>query len=137
MTRSWKKQVIQPPASKLPAPRIKSTGSAIRVGPLLFVSGQSGRNVGGSDDYSSDPAEQARRTMENIKVILEEAGTTFDNVVKRTIFIKDPVLYDKMRPVIDGYFPSPVASTSVQTGFLHDKLIEVEVIAVVPDDTDA
>jgi 2-iminobutanoate/2-iminopropanoate deaminase len=137
VSRSWRKQVIQPPPSKLPAPRIKSTGSAVRVGPLLFVSGQSGRNVGASDDYSPDPAEQARRTMENIKVILEEAGTSFDNVVKRTIYIKDPVLYAKMRPVVDSYFPSPVASTSVQTGFLHDKLIEIEVIAVVPDDTGA
>ena len=136
MTRSWKKKVIQPPASKLPQPRIKSTGSAIQIGPLLFVSGQSGRNVGEKDDYSPDPAEQARRMMENVKVILEEAGTSFDNVVKRTIFIKDPVAYQKMRPVVDGYFPSPVASTSVQTGFLHDKLIEIEVIAVVPDGKD-
>jgi len=39
-----------------------------------------------------------------------------------------------MRPVVDGYFPSPVASTTVQTGFLRDKMIEIEVIAVIPDD---
>ena len=134
MTRSWKKEIVRVPESRLPAPRIRSTAPAIRVGPLLFVTGQSGRNLGGVDAYSSDPATQARQTMENIRVILEEAGTTFENVVKRTIFVKDPALYDAMRPVVDGYFPSPVASTTVQTGFLRDKLIEVEVIAVMPDD---
>lgn len=134
MSRSWKKRIVRVPESRLPAPRIKSTASAIRVGPLLFVSGQSGRNPGGVDAYSADPATQARQTMENIKTILEEAGSGLEHVVKRTIFIKDPELYGAMRPVVDGYFPSPVASTSVQTGFLHDKLIEIEVIAVVPDE---
>jgi 2-iminobutanoate/2-iminopropanoate deaminase len=134
MTRSWKKEIVRLPESKLPPPRIKSTASAVKVGPFLFVSGQSGRNLGGTDDYSPDPAEQARLTMENIGTILKEAGTSFENVIKRTIFVKDPALYGAMRPVVDGYFPSPVASTTVQTGFLHDKYIEVEVIAVVPDD---
>jgi 2-iminobutanoate/2-iminopropanoate deaminase len=134
VSRSWKKEIVRVPETKLPAPRIRSTAPAIRVGPLLFVTGQSGRNLGGEDAYSADPAEQARRTMENIRVILEQAGTSFENVVKRTIFVKDPALYDQMRPVIDGYFPSPVASTTVQTGFLRDKMIEVEVIALVPDD---
>jgi 2-iminobutanoate/2-iminopropanoate deaminase len=134
VTRRWKKEIVRVPETRLPAPRIRSTAPAIRVGPLLFVTGQSGRNVGGEDAYSPDPAEQARRTMENIRVILEEAGTSFDNVVKRTIFVEDPALYDAMRPVVDGYFPSPVASTTVQSGFLRDKMIEVEVIALIPED---
>jgi 2-iminobutanoate/2-iminopropanoate deaminase len=134
MSRSWKKKIIDVPAGRLPQPRIRSTAPAVRVGPLLFVTGQSGRHLGGEDAYSADPAEQARQTMENIRAILEEAGTSFENVVKRTIFVKDPALYDAMRPVVDGYFPSPVASTTVQTGFLRDKMIEVEVIAVIPDD---
>jgi 2-iminobutanoate/2-iminopropanoate deaminase len=133
MSRTWKKEVVEVPADRLPQPRIRSTAPAIRAGPLLFVTGQSGRNLGGVDAYSSDPAEQARQTMENIRAILEHAGTSFDNVVKRTIFVKDPALYDAMRPVVDGYFPSPVASTTIQTGFLRDKMIEVEVIALVPD----
>jgi len=134
VTRPWKKEIVQVPASRLPQPRIRSTAPAIRVGPLLFVTGQSGRNLGGDDAYSSDPAEQARQTMENIRAILEEAGTSFENVVKRTIFVKSAALYDAMRPVVDGYFPSPVASTTVQTGFLRDKMIEVEVIALVPEE---
>ena len=136
MTRSWKKKVITVPESRLPAPRIRSTAPAIQVGPLLFVTGQSGRNLGGADAYSSDPAEQARQTLENVGAILAEAGTSFANVVKRTIYVKDPALYDAMRPVVDSYFPSPVASTTLQTGFLRDKMIEIEVIAIVPDAQD-
>jgi 2-iminobutanoate/2-iminopropanoate deaminase len=129
----WRKELIEVPADRLAQPRIRSTVPAVKVGPLLFVTGQSGRHPGGQDDYSAEPAEQARQTMENIKAILEAAGTSFDHVLKRTIYIKDVEAYATMRPVVDSYFPSPVASTSVQTGFLHEKLIEVEVIAVVPE----
>ena len=134
---SWEKEIITVSSDRLPRPRIPSTAPAIKVGPLLFVTGQSGRNVGGEDNYSDDPATQARQTMENIKAILEAAGSSFEHVVKRTIFVSDARLYDAMRPVVDGYFPSPVASTTVQTGFLRDKMIEVEVIAIVPEDQSA
>ena len=130
----WRKELVHVAADRLPQPRIASTVPAVRVGPFLFISGQSGRHVGGQDAYSEDPAEQARQTMENIRTILEAAGSSFEHVIKRTIFVRDAELYGAMRPVVDGYFTSPVASTSVQTGFLHDKFIEVEVLAIVPDD---
>ncbi len=130
----WKKEIIRVPPERLPQPRVKSTAPAVKVGPFVFVTGQSGRHLGGADNYSGDPAEEARQTMENIGAILEAAGTSFEHVVKRTIFVRDATLYDAMRPIVDGYFPSPVASTTVQTGFLRDKLIEVEVIAIVPED---
>jgi 2-iminobutanoate/2-iminopropanoate deaminase len=129
----WKKEIVEVSTDRVPATRIRSTAPAVKVGPLLFVTGQSGRHLGGQDNYSDDPAEQARQTMENIKAILEAAGSSLDQVVKRTIYVKDPELYDAMRPVVDGYFPSPVASTTLQTGFLRDKMIEIEVIAVVPE----
>jgi 2-iminobutanoate/2-iminopropanoate deaminase len=133
MSSQWRKELIQLPADSLPQPRIRSTAPAVKVGPFLFISGQSGRQVGEHDNYSADPAEQASQTMENIRTILEAAGSSFEHVLKRTIFVRDAALYAAMRPVVDSYFTSPVASTSVQTGFLHDKLIEVEVLALVPD----
>ncbi len=129
----WKKEVIILPPDRGPQPRIRSSAHAVRVGPLVFVTGTTGRNLGGQDDYSPDPAEQARQTLENIGAILEAAGTDFDHVVKRTIFVSDAALYDQMRPVVDGYFPSPVASTTLLTGFLRDRMIEMEVIAVMPE----
>jgi 2-iminobutanoate/2-iminopropanoate deaminase len=131
----WRKEVIEVPAERLPQPRIRSTVPAVKLGPLLFVTGQSGRHPGGqaAQEYSEDPADQARQTMENIKTILEAAGSSFEHVLKRTIYIRDVESYASMRPIVDSYFSSPVASTSVQTGFLHEKLIEVEVIAFVPE----
>jgi 2-iminobutanoate/2-iminopropanoate deaminase len=71
--------------------------------------------------------------MENIKGILEAGGSSFDNVIKRTVHVANAKVHEKMRPVIEKYFSSPVASTTLQGGLMRDDmLLEVEVVAVVP-----
>jgi 2-iminobutanoate/2-iminopropanoate deaminase len=136
MTLAWHKEVIMAPADRVPAVRTSGSAHAVRVGPLVFVTGQSGRHPGEEvDNYSEDPAEQTRQTMENIKGILEAAGTCFENVIKRTIIVSDASIYSKMRPVIESYFTSPVASTTIEGKFIWpNKVIEVEVVAVVPEE---
>ncbi len=133
---AWRKEVIMAPAERVPG--VKTTGSAhaVRVGPFVFVTGQSGRHPREEpDNYSEDPAEQARQTMENIKAILAEAGTSVENVVKRTIIVSDAGLYSKMRPVVESYFNSPVASTTIEGRFIFpNKFIEIEVVAVLPEE---
>jgi len=129
MFPAWRKDVIH--ADRAPTTRGPTSAHAVRVGSLLFVTGQSGRRPG-EDGYQADPAEHARQTMENVKAIVEAGGSSMDNVVKRTVIVKNARLYDQMRPVVESYFPSPVASTTLQGGLMRDDmLLEVEVIAVV------
>ena len=126
----WRKEIVHTEAA--PAPKGPTSAQAVRVGPLVFVTGQSGRRPG-EDAYIQDPVEHARQTMENVKAILEAAGGSMEHVVKRTVIVKRPELYGQMLPVIESYFPSPVASTTLQGALmLDDMLLEVEVTALVP-----
>jgi 2-iminobutanoate/2-iminopropanoate deaminase len=131
----WEKTVIRAPESAVRPTRVASSAHAIRFGPLLFVTGQSGRRLEGPE-YSADPVEQARQCLDNIGAILREAGSSYEHVLKRTIVIRDRKEYDLIRPVIEQYFVSPVASSIIESGLLRDeqKMIEIEVIASVPDD---
>jgi 2-iminobutanoate/2-iminopropanoate deaminase len=131
---TWQKEVIRLPDA-LPT-RVPSSAHAVRFGPILFVTGQSGRRTSGDGpEYSDDPVEQARQCLDNIGRILEGSGTSFENVLKRTIIIRDRREYDAIRPVIDEYFTSPVASSIIEAGLLRDehKAIEIEVIAGIPE----
>jgi 2-iminobutanoate/2-iminopropanoate deaminase len=130
---TWTKEVIRLEGDALPT-RVPSSAHAVRFGPLLFVTGQSGRRQG-TPEYDDDPVAQARQCLDNIGKILTGSGTSFENVLKRTIVIRNRAEYDAIRPVIDEYFPSPVASMIVEAGLLRDehKAIEIEVIAGIPD----
>lgn len=132
---AWEKEVIRVPASEVRPTRVGSSAHAIRFGPLLFVTGQSGRRLT-DPEYSPDPVEQARQCLDNIGAILREAGSSYHHVLKRTIVIRDRKEYDAIRPVIEEYFVSPVASSIIESGLLRDeqKALEIEVIASVPDD---
>jgi 2-iminobutanoate/2-iminopropanoate deaminase len=127
-----RKEVIK--ADRAPVTRGPTSAHAVRAGSLLFVTGQSGRRPG-EDGYVADPAGHARQTMENVKAIVEAGGSSMDNVVKRTVIVKNPAVYDQMKSVIESYFPSPVASTTLQGGLMRDDmLLEVEVVALIPDE---
>jgi 2-iminobutanoate/2-iminopropanoate deaminase len=131
----WRKEVIRLESGAIPT-RVPSSAHAVRFGPILFVTGQSGRRQG-TPEYDEDPVAQARQCLENIGTILTGAGTSFENVLKRTIIIRNRAEYDAIRPVIDEYFPSPVASMILEAGLLRDehKAIEIEVIAGIPEPT--
>jgi 2-iminobutanoate/2-iminopropanoate deaminase len=134
---AWKKEVIRAPASDVRPTRVGSSAHAVRFGPLLFVTGQSGRRLE-DPEYSTDPVEQARQCLDNIGAILRAAGSSYEHVLKRTIIVRDRHEYDAVRPVIEEYFTSPVASSIIESGLLRDeqKALEIEVIAGVPDGED-
>ena len=90
---AWKKEVIRLQGGL--QTRVPSSAHAVRFGPIVFVTGQSGRRpMSDGPEYSDDPVEQARQCLDNIGRILEGAGTSFENVLKRTIFIRDRREYD-------------------------------------------
>jgi 2-iminobutanoate/2-iminopropanoate deaminase len=131
---AWKKEVIRAPASVVRPTRVGSSAHAIRFGPLLFVTGQSGRRLE-DPEYATDPVEQARQCLDNIGAILREAGSSYEQVLKRTIIVRDRNEYAAVRPVVEEYFVSPVASSIIESGLLRDeqKALEIEVIACIPD----
>lgn len=134
MATPWRKEIVNVPPSAVPSTRVPSSAHAIRFGPLLFVTGQSGRRMT-EPEYTDDPAQQARQCLENIGEILRHAGTSYDNVLKRNIIVRDRAEYPAIRPIVDQYFTSPVASSIVESGLLRDehKILEIEVIACIPE----
>ena len=78
--------------------------------------------------------EQTVRVMENIHAILEKAGTGFEHVVKRNVYITHASDFETVYSVMERYFVAPVASTGVITGLVPPSArVEVAVIAALPD----
>ena len=127
----WTPRVVTAPGA--PAPKGPTSAHGVRIGPMLFVTGQSGRRPG-TEAYLSDPTEHARQTMENVKAIVEAGGSRMDLVVKRTIVARDFEIYRQTIGIIESFFPMPVASTSLRGALmLEDMLLEVEVVAIVAE----
>jgi 2-iminobutanoate/2-iminopropanoate deaminase len=79
-------------------------------------------------------AEQTARVLENLKAILEEAGSSLDKVVKSTVFLKDFSDFMAMNAVYGNYLgkngaPAPARSTVEVSRLPKDVLIEIELIA--------
>ncbi len=134
-----KKEIIN--SKKISGTYASSSAHGVKAGNFLFVTGQyaSGVNVNPKDDRQGPSdlgtlRDQTTRVMENIKAILEEAGTSFENVVKRNVYITHVSDFDQVYEVMEPYFTSPVASTGLLTGLIpRGARVEIDVIAVVPD----
>jgi len=108
---------------------------AIRTGNLIFTAGQIPLDPASGQVVPGGIAEQTARVLENLKAILEAAGTSLDRAVKATVFLKDfndfmvmNAIYGKYLGV-DGQAP---ARTTVEVSRLpKDALIEIELVAEV------
>jgi 2-iminobutanoate/2-iminopropanoate deaminase len=107
---------------------------AINVGNLLFTSGQIPLNPETGEMVSGDVKEAARQCLENLKAILEEAGTNLDNVVKTVVFLKDMNDFVAVNEVYGSYFTGKMpARSAVQVAKLpKDAQVEIEAIALIP-----
>jgi len=105
---------------------------AVKVGNLLYTSGQLAINVVTGEFINDDIKKATTQSLDNVKAILEEAGTTMDKVVKTLVFLKDMSDFDLMNEVYSQYFSTnPPARSCLQAGKLpKDALIEIEVIAI-------
>jgi 2-iminobutanoate/2-iminopropanoate deaminase len=84
---------------------------------------------------NSDIKVATTQSLDNIKVVLEAAGTTLDKVVKTLVFLKDMNDFAEMNEVYSQYFKeNPPARSCVQVAKLpKDALIEIEVIAIAQE----
>ncbi len=125
-----KREIIETEgAPSLPLP----FSQAVRVGSFVFVSGQ-GPIDPKTHEVKGDIKAQTERMLENIKAILEAAGSSMGNVVSTTVYLTDLKNFGGMNEVYVRYFPKdPPPRATVQAGLLKDMLVEMQCIAVVPD----
>jgi 2-iminobutanoate/2-iminopropanoate deaminase len=122
------KIVIQ--SSKAPAP-IGPYSQAIKAGNFLFASGQialdpiSGALVMGTIET------ETHQVMKNIEAVLEEAGMSFDNVVKTTIFLMDMKDFANVNAVYGSYFKNnfPARETVQVSGLPKGVNVEISILA--------
>jgi len=104
---------------------------AIKVGNFVFVSGQIPIIPATGEILRGDIKLQTRQVLENLKNILEAAGSSLDNVVKTTVFMKDLNDYTAINDVYKEFFTNkPPARAAVQAARLpRDVGVEIEAIA--------
>ena len=124
------KQVISTP--KAPA-AIGPYSQAIRVGNLIYTSGQIPINPATGSFVEGGIKEQTRQSLTNVKAILEEAGTSMANVIKTTVFMADMADFADMNGIYAEFFaePFPARSAVAVKTLPKGALVEIEVIAEV------
>ncbi|MBN2186265.1 MAG: RidA family protein [Dehalococcoidia bacterium] len=119
------KEVITiPNALKLPF------SPAIKAGDYIFVSGQAGFIDSDGREVKGIEA-QTRQCLENIKQVLEAAGSSLNDVVKVTVFLRHADHFSQMNEVYQSYFPKdyPARSALVTGLVIPSMLVEIECIA--------
>jgi 2-iminobutanoate/2-iminopropanoate deaminase len=119
-------------SSSLAPAAIGPYSQAIVANGFVFCSGQIPIDPATGQIVGSDAREQTQRVMENLRAVLEGAGSSFDRVVKATIFLKSLGDFGVVNEVYAKYFTAdPPARATVEVSRLpRDVLVEIELIAL-------
>ena len=106
---------------------------AVQAGGLVYTSGQIPINPATGQIESRDIEGQAVQVLENLKNVLEAAGSALSKTVKTTVYIKDMKDFARINEIYSGYFSAPFpARACVEVARLpKDVLIEIEAVAVI------
>ncbi len=127
-----KKEFINPRDMQQSPGRPFSLGVKVKALELLFVAGQTSKDIHGNTVGIGDIRAQTRQIMENIAKILREGGATYADIVKITMFLADlKDLPGALEVRAEFLKENKPASTAVQAGLRKDALIEIEVIAAL------
>ncbi len=126
-----KKQAIQTDNAPTPTGPFNQ---AIRIGNMVFTSGQAGRNR--ETGQMGDITDQARRCITNLAAVLEAAGSSLADVCKATVYLKDAADWKAFNDVYIEMMPKPLPArtSAIVTLKNPDMKVEMEVIAVIQDD---
>ena len=113
------------------------SSEAVRVGPVVMLSGQVAIDAGGALVGAGDVRAQAEQCIRNIERILHETGSTLDDVVELTCFLADPAHLASYLEVRAAHFPTaaPATTTVVAQLALPELLIELKAVAVAAGDS--
>jgi len=122
------RQAIETPNAPKP---IGPYSQAIVEGDFIFLAGQGPTNPATGKVEMGDVASETRRTFENMKAVLEAAGSSLDKVVKCNVYLRDIKDFAAMNEVYKTYFKAPYpARTTIQAGALPGGIaVEIECIA--------
>jgi 2-iminobutanoate/2-iminopropanoate deaminase len=105
---------------------------AIKVGEFVYASGQIPLDPKTGDLIAGDIKIQTRRVMENLKAVVEAAGSSLDRVVKATVFLKNIGDFAAMNEVYAEYLGAakPARSTVAVADLPRGALVEIDLIAL-------
>jgi 2-iminobutanoate/2-iminopropanoate deaminase len=124
------KKVIS--TSKAPG-AIGPYSQAIMAGNLIYTSGQLPMDAETGEMVANDIVLQTRKSLQNVKAILEEAGSSMDKIVKTTVYLSDMANFGKMNEIYKEFFSGdyPARSAFQVARLPKDALVEIEVVALV------
>lgn len=125
-----RKPIVSPKGAK---PRGPYTPAILAQGPMVFVSAQGPFDPQTGAVAANDVQAQCRQVFENISAQLEEAGTTWADVVKVQIFLSDFADFAAMNEVYAEYVSEPYPARTTVRSKIGDSLVAADVIAVVPE----
>jgi enamine deaminase RidA (YjgF/YER057c/UK114 family) len=109
---------------------------AVRAGERIYLRGQTGSRLDGEFVGYGDAAAQAEQAMQNVKTLLEEAGSSLNDVCKITTYIADRAYREPVYQVVGRYLKGvfPVGTGLIVDGFANPRiLVEIDVDAVVQE----
>ena len=106
---------------------------AIRVGNLIYTSGQIALDPATGNLVDGDFAAQARRVFENLKAVLAAGGAGFSDVIKATVYLTDLANFATLNEIYASYFgdTKPARSTVGVAQLPKGGLVEIDLIAVL------
>jgi 2-iminobutanoate/2-iminopropanoate deaminase len=105
---------------------------AVKGNGFIFIAGQVAFDPATMQVVEGDAAQQTARVLENLKAIVEAAGSSLDKAVKTTVFLKDMNDFAAMNEVYARYFPKnfPARSTVEAARLPRDVRVEIDLIAL-------
>ena len=106
---------------------------AVRMGNLLFCSGQIPLDPATGELVTGDVATQTRQVFANLGAVFSQAGASFEHVARTTVYLADMGDFAAMNEVYATFFstPAPARSTIQAAGLPRNARVEIDVIAVL------
>ena len=107
---------------------------AVRSGSFLFTAGQIALDPATMEVVPGDVAAQTEQVLANLTAVLAAAGTSWANVVKTTVFLRDMAVFAAVNAVYGRVLGDarPARSTVAVFGLPRDVRVEIEAVAVIP-----
>ena len=125
------KKIIKTPKAPLP---IGPYNQAVTTGNLVYTAGQIALDPESGEVVKGDIKAQTKQVLENLKAVLEGAGSSLEKTIKTTVFLKDMNQFADMNSVYGQYFKNetaPARSTVEVARLPKDVIVEIEAVAVV------